>query len=96
MNAIYEVQLSDAEDAVYQLEFKDGSVTVYDKGERVVDCVLKMKVKNFNKFLHGDLNSTTAFMTSKLKVTGNIGLALALENVLKKYDFSAKRDRDNL
>ena len=89
MNAIYEIQLSDAADAVYQIEFKGGSATVYEQGEREVDCFLKVKVKYFNKFLHGALNSMTAFMTGKLKAHGNISLALKLETVLKKHDFSA-------
>lgn len=43
--------------------------------------------KEFQKLLQGDLNSTTAFMTGRLKVKGNIGLALKLESILKKYNF---------
>ncbi|MFB4168702.1 SCP2 sterol-binding domain-containing protein [Virgibacillus sp. JSM 102003] len=89
-NAVYEFHLMNDVDVVkYQLEFTDGEATVHYTNEKESDCILKMKVKHFKKFLLGNLNSTTAFMTGKLKIDGNINLALKLENMLKQYQFES-------
>ncbi|MGP4109148.1 SCP2 sterol-binding domain-containing protein [Virgibacillus sp. L01] len=88
-NAIYEFHLINGDDVKYQLEFRDGKATVHYTNEKDPDCILKMKIKHFKKFLLGNLNSTTAFMTGKLKIDGNISLALKLENMLKQYQFES-------
>ncbi|MUV38016.1 Propanoyl-CoA C-acyltransferase [Lentibacillus sp. JNUCC-1] len=88
MQGVYEVQLKDETDGVYQLEFDHGEITVYTTKEKEPLCILKMKTAHFNAFLKGELNSTTAFMTGKLKIDGQIGQALKLDQLLKQYDFS--------
>lgn len=88
LNAIYEFQITDQPESVYQLEFDQGQAIIHSNSEKEPACTLKLKEKHFTKFLTGDLNSTSAFMTGRLKVDGNIGLALKLESMLKQYDFS--------
>lgn len=87
MNAAYSFDLTGEDGGMYGLKFSSGEAESFrgDPGE--VDCALKMSVGDFKKLLSGDLNSTAAFMMGKLKVKGNIGHALKLENVLKLYSF---------
>ncbi|MFS0673855.1 SCP2 sterol-binding domain-containing protein [Ornithinibacillus sp. 179-J 7C1 HS] len=84
--ATYEIQITD-EDASYVLRFDNGNLSIHAGAAENADCTLKMKDAIFRKFLAGNLNSMTAFMTGKLKVDGNIGLALKLESMLKEYQF---------
>lgn len=88
MNATYSFELEGDEGGLFGLTFTEGQFETMQEDPGEVDCALKMSVKNFKKLLAGDLNTTASFMMGKLKVKGNIGLALKLEKILKEYHFS--------
>jgi len=46
------------------------------------DCIIAITLENLAEMLQGKLDPTAAFMTGKLKVTGDMGVALKLRNVL--------------
>lgn len=87
VKAVYEFHVTD-KDLTYQVAFQEGEVTFAEERTEEADCVLSMKESDFKKLLSGDLNSTMAFMTGKLKLKGNMQLALTLEKMLKQYEFS--------
>lgn len=51
-------------------------------GDDDADVTLTADADTFRAILEGDLNPTTAFMTGKLSVDGNMGLAMKLGSVL--------------
>ncbi|MET3575082.1 SCP2 sterol-binding domain-containing protein [Bhargavaea ullalensis] len=72
----------------WQLHLDHGQAEIVQGSPEEAACTLELGGKHFRKLLTGDLNSMAAFMTGKLKVKGNVGFALKLEQLLKEYDFS--------
>lgn len=52
------------------------------------DVTFTLKTKDFQKMFAGDLKPTTAFMTGKLKISGNMGKAMSLEKLMGKMQKS--------
>ncbi len=51
-------------------------------GDEEADVTLTADADTFQEILSGDLNPTSAFMTGKLSVDGDMGKAMALGSVL--------------
>ncbi len=87
LNLSYSFDLSGEDGGLFGLTLSDGKAETITGDPGEVDCTLTMSVKDFKKLLAGNLNSTASFMMGKLKVKGNMGLALKLEGLLKQYSF---------
>ncbi len=64
----------------WKVDVHDGSVSVTE-GESEADVRLTATEENFNKIVAGELNPTTAYMTGKLKVKGDMGAAMKLQKL---------------
>ena len=47
-----------------------------------VDCTIKLSLEDLEALISGELNPTAAFMTGKIKVEGDMSVAMALSQVL--------------
>jgi putative sterol carrier protein len=65
--------------------FIDGTQkpAVMSHADEDADTTLVVSADNLVAILHGTLDPTMAFMTGKLKVKGNTGVAMKLASVLK-------------
>lgn len=51
-------------------------------GDGDADCTISISKENFSDLIAGELNPTTAFMTGKMKIEGDMGAAMALGQAL--------------
>lgn len=82
-NRVFQVELD--ESGTIQMILQDGQVVVDENPSKEPDVTLKLSDSNFSKLLKDDLNTTLAFMTGKLKLDGQMGLAMKLQEILKQY-----------
>ena len=67
----------------WTVSLDDGKVSV-NEGERETgdpDCTITSTQENFERIVAGDLNPTSAYMTGKLKVKGDMGAAMKLQKL---------------
>lgn len=58
----------------------DDGVTV-SEGDAGGDCTLEASAETFSRIAAGDQNATTAYMTGKLKIKGDMGAAMKLQKL---------------
>ena len=58
----------------------DGSSVSTEDGP--ADCTIKLSLDDLKDLVAGELNPTMAFMTGKLKIEGDMSVAMALSQVL--------------
>src|SRR3989442_11968174 len=59
----------------------DGVLTVNEGGDENADCTVSASEETFEKIVAGEQNPTTAYMTGKLKIKGDLGAAMKLQKL---------------
>lgn len=80
MSCVYQFRVGDLS---YHVGLMDGKATVAKGEASSPNCTVTIAESDFLDLLSGKLNGQMAFMTGKLKVGGDLGLALKLESLLR-------------
>ncbi|XP_027258801.1 hydroxysteroid dehydrogenase-like protein 2 [Cricetulus griseus] len=85
--AVYQFELSGEDGGTWFLDLKSkgGKVGHGESSERA-DVVMSMTTDDFVKMFSGKLKPTMAFMSGKLKIKGNMALAIKLEKLMTQMN----------
>jgi putative sterol carrier protein len=64
----------------WKVDVQDGNVSVAEGGGEA-DATIAASEETFDQIASGDLNATTAYMTGKLKIKGDMGAAMKLQKL---------------
>ncbi len=78
MNNSYTFEIDGA--GTWTVAIADGALTV-SEGAGEADCTISASQETFEKIMAGDQNPTTAYMTGKLKIKGDMGAAMKLQKL---------------
>lgn len=65
---------------MWTVAIEDGAITVTE-GAGEADCTFSASEESFRKIVAGEQNPTTAYMTGKLKIKGDMGAAMKLQKI---------------
>lgn len=75
------VKFNFSDEGVIFIDTKSQPPTVNNEDQEA-DCTISMTLDNFVKLAAGELDPTMAFMMGKLKVSGDMGIAMRLGQLL--------------
>ena len=58
-----------------------GDAVTVDEGDTGGDCTISTSSETFEELIKGERNPTTAYMTGKLKIKGDMGAAMKLQKL---------------
>jgi putative sterol carrier protein len=79
LDCVYQFRVGDS---AYNVALSDGKATVAQGEVASPNCTVTMAESDFLDMVAGKLNGQLAFLTGKLKVAGDMGLALKLGSFL--------------
>jgi len=83
MNSIFLFDITGDNAGQYAVTIADGAATVSEGAVDNPSITLTMTDENFVALVTGKLNGQTAFLTGKLKIKGDMGLAMKLSSIFK-------------
>jgi putative sterol carrier protein len=85
INAVYKFVLNGLEGGTWVVDLRKNTLGVRERDEEA-QCTVVLSDKNFVKIATGRLGAEDAFITGKLKLFGDIGLAVKLGKILGSND----------
>jgi putative sterol carrier protein len=83
INAAYAFDLSGEDGGAYHINIKDGKGEAGPGAPENPNITITMSDTDFVDLATGKLDGTAAFMSGKLKIKGDMGLAMKLQGILR-------------
>ncbi len=83
MNAVYRFVLSDEPDGEVEAYIDNGALRVAPGKSAEPDIVLAATKDDWLRILHNEVSGQMAFLTGKLKIQGDVSLAMKLQSLFQ-------------
>lgn len=83
MNAVYAFDLTGDDGGKYHIKLHGGSGEAGEGSPEDPNITITMAAADFVELSMGRLDGTMAFMSGKIKIKGDMGLAMKLQSVLR-------------
>lgn len=81
MNKVIQYDLSGDGGGTYHCAIADGACVVNEGAHEAPDMTVTMEASDFVSMIDGSLDGMSAFMSGKLRVSGDMGLAMKLQTL---------------
>jgi putative sterol carrier protein len=81
LNAVYQFDLTGEGGGKYHLIIKDGTLEVNEGAHEKPNITITMAAPDYVAMTNGKLNPQMAFMSGKLKIAGDMGLAMKMQTL---------------
>ncbi|HEY3314352.1 MAG TPA: SCP2 sterol-binding domain-containing protein [Bacillota bacterium] len=82
LNAIYQFVLSGEDGGTWQVKIADSKGVISEGTPDKANCTVTMSVADFKDMAAGKLNGTAAFMSGRLRIAGDMALAMKLQTLI--------------
>ncbi len=83
VNGVFQFDIGGDDPMTFYFKLDDGVPSVAEGAADSPSITITMTSPDFKDMIDGRLNGTMAFMSGKLKLKGDMGLAMKLESLLK-------------
>ncbi len=84
MDAVIQFNLTGDGGGNYHVIIKDGTCTVAEGAHASPKMTMTMAAQDYVDMISGKLNGQMAFMSGKLKIAGDMGLAMKMQSLFKR------------
>jgi len=84
MSSVIQFNLSGDGGGSYYVSIKDGACTVTEGTHASPNMTMTMAAQDYVDMISGKLNGQMAFMSGKLKIAGDMGLAMKMQSLFKR------------
>ena len=84
MNSVIQFNLSGDGGGNYHVVIKDGACSVNEGSHASPNMTMSMAAQDYVDMITGKLNGQMAFMSGKLKIAGDMGLAMKMQSLFKR------------
>ena len=84
MNSVIQFNLTGDGGGSYHVAINEGACTVGEGAHASPNMTMTMAAQDYVDMISGKLNGQMAFMSGKLKIAGDMGLAMKMQSLFKR------------
>jgi putative sterol carrier protein len=84
MSSVIQFNLSGDGGGTWHVTIKDGACSVTEGAHASPNMTMTMAASDYVDMISGKLNGQMAFMSGKLKIAGDMGLAMKMQSLFKR------------